>query len=71
MREYLNSEVCILKKIEFDKMDDVNGAGSDIKLKPVVNTEAPTTGDAPFVPGKHGYKKNDVPENIVYPGSIK
>lgn len=52
-------------------MNDVNGAGSDIKLKPVANTEAPTTGDAPFVPGKHGYKENDVPENIVYPGSIK
>lgn len=46
-----------MKKINFDEANDVNGAGSDIKLKPVANTEAPTTGDAPFVPDKHGYKK--------------
>ncbi|EAB6474166.1 hypothetical protein DTF36_22885 [Salmonella enterica subsp. enterica] len=52
-----------MKEMSFTDMIAVSGAGSDIDLKPLPGTDAPTTGDAPFVPGKPGYKENDVPGN--------
>ncbi|EDV9721726.1 hypothetical protein NU50_003143 [Salmonella enterica subsp. salamae] len=52
-----------MKEIYFTDMSAVSGAGLDIDLKPLPGTDAPTTGDAPFIPGKPGYKENDVPSN--------
>lgn len=60
-----------MKEITFTEMADVSGAGSEIYLTPLPGTDAPTTGDAPFVPGKPGYKENDVPDNSVYSGDMK
>lgn len=50
-----------MKEIAYQEMSVVSGAGSDDVLVPLPGTEAPTTGDAPFLPGKPGYKENDIP----------
>ncbi|EBV5086387.1 hypothetical protein ID80_004790 [Salmonella enterica subsp. enterica serovar Ball] len=60
-----------MKEITFTEMMNVSGAGADIELKPLPGTNAPATGDAPFVPGKPGYKENDVPGNVAYVDCIK
>lgn len=50
-----------MKELTSEQVTTVSGAGSDIDLKPLPDSDAPTTGDAPFIPGKPGYKENDVP----------
>ncbi|ASG19105.1 hypothetical protein ZQ34_005286 [Salmonella enterica subsp. salamae] len=55
-----------MKEISYTKMTTISGAGADIEqFKPLPGTDAPTTGDAPFIPGKPGYKENDIPGNIL------
>lgn len=46
-----------MKEITFTEMADVSGAGSEIYLTPLPGTDAPTTGDAPFVPESPDIKK--------------
>ncbi|MGU9645427.1 hypothetical protein ACV3J6_20710 [Salmonella enterica subsp. houtenae serovar 16:z4,z23:-] len=54
-----------MKEIAYQEMSVVSGAGSDDVLVPLPGTEAPTTGDAPFLLGKPGYKENDIPGHAV------
>ncbi|EAM2866859.1 hypothetical protein AHS81_24695 [Salmonella enterica] len=55
-----------MKEITCTEMITISGAGADIEqLKPLPGTDAPTTGDAPFISGKAGYKENDIPGNAL------
>ncbi|ASG19179.1 hypothetical protein AXB88_23275 [Salmonella enterica] len=55
-----------MEEISCTEMTAISGAGADIEqLKPLPGTDAPTTGDAPFIPGKPGYKENDIPGNAL------
>ncbi|EAM5884364.1 hypothetical protein EPW57_21415 [Salmonella enterica] len=55
-----------MKEVSCTEMTAISGAGADIEqLKPLPGTDAPTTGDAPFIHGKLGYKENDIPANAL------
>lgn len=50
-----------MRVISNDEMQFINGASMEAVLQPLPGTNGQSTRDAPFVPGKPGYKENDVP----------